>query len=140
MKALLPFIALPALLLSACVSSNIGAKLDSIGKAVPTIHRDTYNGLYQLNGVYYMECEVRYMRYANVNPKMLDENGRLVDDPDFKAVNDGVTVYVGGSQWTVVDSFANSGPTDRHAVIDYSTGAIHFGDGPILTFLTILAV
>ncbi len=69
MKALLPFIALPALLLSACVSSNIGAKLDSIGKAVPTIHRDTYNGLYQLNGVYYMECEVRYMRYA---PNFMD--------------------------------------------------------------------
>ena len=72
---------------------------------------------------------VRYMRYANVNPKMLDENGRLVDDPDFQAVNQGVTVYVGGSQWTIVDSFANSDPTDRHAVIDYSTGAIHFGDG-----------
>ena len=72
---------------------------------------------------------VRYMRYANVNPKMLDENGQLVDDPGFKAVNDGVTVYVGGSPWTIVDSFANSGPNDRHVVIDYSTGAIHFGDG-----------
>ena len=72
---------------------------------------------------------VRYMRYANVNPKLLDENGRLVDDPAFRAVNDGVTVYVGGSPWTVVDSFANSGPNDRHVVIDYSTGAICFGDG-----------
>ena len=72
---------------------------------------------------------VRYMRYANVNPKMLDENGKLVDDPSFKAVNDGVSVYVGGTQWTVVDSFANSGASDTHVVIDYSTGAIHFGDG-----------
>ena len=72
---------------------------------------------------------VRYMRYANVNPKMLDENGKLVDDPSFRAVNDGVSVYVGGTQWTVVDSFANSGASDQHVVIDYSTGAIHFGDG-----------
>ena len=71
---------------------------------------------------------VRYMRYANVNPKQLID-GKLVDDPDFKAVNDGVTVYVGGTQWTVVDSFDASGPDDRHVVIDYSTGAIHFGDG-----------
>ena len=72
---------------------------------------------------------VRYMRYANVNPKMLDENGDLVDDPSFKAVNEGVSVYVGGTRWTQVESFANSGPSDQHVVIDYSTGAIHFGDG-----------
>ena len=72
---------------------------------------------------------VRYMRYANVNPKMEDESGKIVDDPDFKAVNDGVTVYVGGYQWTVVDSFDNSGADDQHVVIDYSTGAIRFGDG-----------
>ena len=71
---------------------------------------------------------VRYMRYANVNPKLLLD-GKLVDDPDFQAVNDGVTVYVGGTQWTVVDSFDASGPDDRHVVIDYSTGAIRFGDG-----------
>ena len=72
--------------------------------------------------------QVRYMRYANVNPKLLVD-GKLVDDPDFRAVNDGVTVYVGGTQWTVVDSFANSGASDTHVVIDYSTGAIRFGDG-----------
>ncbi len=72
---------------------------------------------------------VRYMRYANVNPKMLDENGKLVDDPTFKAVNDDVSVYVGSTQWTVVDSFENSGANDQHVVIDYSTGAIRFGDG-----------
>ena len=72
---------------------------------------------------------VRYMRYANVNPKMLDENGKLVDDPAFKAVNDSVSVYVGDTQWTEVKSFENSGSADKHFVIDYSTGAIHFGDG-----------
>ena len=71
---------------------------------------------------------VRYMRYANVNPKKLVD-GKLVDDPDFKAVNDGVTVYVGGTQWTVVESFESSGANDRHCVVDYSTGAICFGDG-----------
>ena len=71
---------------------------------------------------------VRYMRYANVNPKLLVD-GKLVDDPDFKAVNDGVTVYVGGTAWTEVESFENSGPSDNHYVIDYSTGAIRFGDG-----------
>jgi len=72
---------------------------------------------------------VRYMRYANVNPKMEDETGSIVDDPSFKAVNDGVTVYVGGYQWTVVSSFDASGPNDQHVVVDYSTGAIRFGDG-----------
>ena len=71
---------------------------------------------------------VRYMRYANVNPKV-EVDGKIVDDPTFKAVNDGVSVYVGGTQWTVVDSFANSGAGDKHCVVDYSTGAIHFGDG-----------
>ncbi|MBQ7098682.1 MAG: discoidin domain-containing protein, partial [Oscillospiraceae bacterium] len=71
---------------------------------------------------------VRYMRYANVNPK-IQVDGKLVDDPNFKAVNDGVSVYVGGTQWTVVDSFENSGADDQHVVIDYSTGAIRFGDG-----------
>ena len=71
---------------------------------------------------------VRYMRYANVNPKMLVD-GKLVDDPAFKAVNEGVTVYVGGTQWTVVNSFEASGPNDQHVLIDYSTGAIRFGDG-----------
>ncbi len=65
MKSIIFFIAgILCLMLSACVSSNLGAKLDSIGKAVPTIHSDTYSGLYQLNSDYYMECEVRYMRYA----------------------------------------------------------------------------
>ena len=72
---------------------------------------------------------VRYMRYANVNPKLQKENGEIVDDPDFRAVNEGVSVYVGGSLWTNVESFEASGPNDKHVVIDYATGAIHFGDG-----------
>ena len=72
---------------------------------------------------------VRYMRYANVNPKMDDGSGNIVDDPDFRAVNDEVSVFVGSTQWTVVDSFENSGAADAHVVIDYSTGAIRFGDG-----------
>ena len=72
---------------------------------------------------------VRYMRYANVNPKMLGENGKIVDDPSFMAINDGVSVYVGGTQWTEVAGFDNSGSGDKHFVIDYSTGAICFGDG-----------
>ena len=71
---------------------------------------------------------VRYMRYANVNPR-IEVDGKLVDDPSFKAVNDSVSVYVGGTQWTEVKSFENSGSADKHFVIDYSTGAIHFGDG-----------
>ena len=73
--------------------------------------------------------QVRWMRYANVNPRMYDANGNVVNDPDFRAVNDGVSVYVGGTQWTVVENFDNSGAKDNHCVVDYSTGAIYFGDG-----------
>lgn len=75
---------------------------------------------------------VRYLRYANVNPGKM-ENGKIVADPEFRAVNDGVEVFVGVDgnlqPWKVVDSFANSGANDKHCVVDYSTGAIHFGDG-----------
>ena len=75
---------------------------------------------------------IRYLRYANENPGKM-ENGKIVADSNFKAVNDGVKVYVGVdgnlTQWTVVDSFANSGANDKHCVVDYSTGAIRFGDG-----------
>ena len=72
---------------------------------------------------------VRYMRYANVNPGKYDENNNVVNDPDFRAVNDGVRVYVGSTEWTVVESLAGSGASDKHCVVDYSTGAIRFGDG-----------
>lgn len=75
---------------------------------------------------------VRCLRYANVNPGKL-ENGKIGADPNFKAVNDGVRVYVGVdgnvTEWTVVESLAHSGPNDKHCVVDYSTGKIHFGDG-----------
>ena len=73
---------------------------------------------------------VRYMRYANVNPKMYDANNKVVDDPDFVAVNkDSVAVFVDNTQWTIVDSLATSGAADQHVTVDYSTGAIRFGDG-----------
>lgn len=73
---------------------------------------------------------IRYMRYANVNPKVLDAQGELVDDPSFIAVDkDSVSVYVGSTQWTIVDSLADSTGSDQHVVVDYSTGALQFGDG-----------
>ena len=73
---------------------------------------------------------VRYMRYANTNPKKYDEDGNIVDDKDFAAIEkDGVAVFVGSEQWTLVDSFENSKASDKHAVVDYSTGVIYFGDG-----------
>ena len=63
---------------------------------------------------------VRYLRYANQNP------GKLVD-------GNGVKVYVGTDgkldEWTVVSDFENSKATDKHCVVDYSTGSITFGDG-----------
>lgn len=75
---------------------------------------------------------VRYLRYANVNPGKM-EGGKIVADPEFKAVNDGVQVYVGVdgklTEWQVVKSFENSNENDTHCVVEYSTGAIHFGDG-----------
>ncbi|MGV3028434.1 beta-N-acetylglucosaminidase domain-containing protein [Streptococcus hyovaginalis] len=75
--------------------------------------------------------QVFYMRYANVNPKMLDTSGNIVDDPDFVAVNPGsVQVFVNDmADWSEVSNFDNSRATDKHYVIDYSTGFIHFGDG-----------
>ena len=73
---------------------------------------------------------VRYMRYANTNPKKYDESGKIVDDPDFVAVEKGsVSVNVGGTAWTIVENFDNSSATDKHVVVDYSTGALVFGDG-----------
>ena len=75
---------------------------------------------------------VRYLRYANQNPgKLVDR--KIVEDPEYKAVNDGVKVYVGTDgnldEWTVVSNFENSKATDKHCVVDYSTGRITFGDG-----------
>ena len=38
-------------------------------------------------------------------------------------------VFVGEDEWTVVDSFAASGPDDAHVVLERSEGTIRFGDG-----------
>ena len=46
-----------ALLSTGCISFNLGAKLDTIGKAVPEAHDFQY---YMLDGKRYVECEVRY--------------------------------------------------------------------------------
>lgn len=77
--------------------------------------------------------QVRYLRYANVNPGTLSENGQIIADPDFKAMEQGVRVFVGKDgdvvEWKVVKDFSKSGPDDRHCIVDYSTGAIQFGDG-----------
>ncbi len=73
---------------------------------------------------------VRYMRYANTNPKKYDESGKIVDDETFTAVNKGsVSVNVGGTAWAIVENFDNSSADDKHVVVDYSTGALIFGDG-----------
>ena len=77
--------------------------------------------------------QVRFLRYANVNPGKLDTSGNIVDDPAFKAMNDGVQVYVGTdghlTEWTVVDSLEHSSSTDQHCVVNYANGSIQFGDG-----------
>lgn len=75
---------------------------------------------------------VRQMRHVNTNP-MLFVDGKLVNDPDFQALDEGARVYVGtdGSleEWTVAESLENAGADDKVCVVDYSTGEIHFGDG-----------
>ena len=82
MKYPLALLILPLLLsLSGCVSSTLGAALDSVGKAVPTIHNNGYAPiLYRQGNDYYMECEVRYMRYA---PNLMDWH----PDPAFWGLN-----------------------------------------------------
>ena len=79
------------------------------------------------------ENQVRYLMYANVNPGKLNEEGEIVVDPEFKAVEPGVEITVGTDgntvPWTVVKDLSKSGSTDRHCEVDYSTGAIKFGDG-----------
>ena len=52
------------LLMAGCdsigVSSNLGARLDSMGKAVPMAYK---TGQYTLNGKLYTECEVAYQQF-----------------------------------------------------------------------------
>lgn len=77
---------------------------------------------------------IRFMRYANVNPKMYDEHKNVTNDPSFIAVNkESVRIYVGddasNEEWTIVDSFQNASSTDKVAKINTSNGSIQFGDG-----------
>lgn len=76
----------------------------------------------------------RYMRYANVNPKTMDENNHIVNDLTFEAVKkEGLAVFVGDdrnkTEWQMVENFNSSTPQDTHYVIDFSDGSILFGDG-----------
>ncbi|MDO4605592.1 MAG: alpha-L-arabinofuranosidase C-terminal domain-containing protein, partial [Helcococcus sp.] len=74
--------------------------------------------------------QVRYMKYANVNPKKY-ENGKLTNDSQFVSIVEGSArdVTVGGESWEIVDSLTNFGADDKVVEIDYSNGAIKFGDG-----------
>lgn len=77
--------------------------------------------------------QVRYLRYANVNPGKL-VNDKIVVDPNFQAMEkEGLEIHVGKDgntvQWTIVDDFQNYGPMERVCKVDYTTGAIIFGDG-----------
>lgn len=57
--------------LPGCIASNLGAALDSVGKAVPVITQkeEEVPVVYKRGDDCYMECEVRYMRYA---PRLVD--------------------------------------------------------------------
>lgn len=70
------------------------------------------------------EDQTFYLRYARV------ERDQEADDYDtFTAVNEGVTVTVGGTAWTEVQDLATADADDTVFEVDYKTGAIHFGDG-----------
>lgn len=77
--------------------------------------------------------QVRYLRYANINPGGEYKDGKIIDDSKFRAMEKGVQVKVGTdghlTPWTVVEDLSQSGPNDTHCEVDYSTGAIKFGDG-----------
>ena len=51
-----------------CISFNTGAKLDSIGKAVPSLRTDDNKKYYRLNGVVYREVMVSYVQQ---NPHLI---------------------------------------------------------------------
>lgn len=52
--------------LCSCVTFNTGAKLDNMGKAVPTCESSLDNRYFKLNGVAYQEIKVEYRQ---LNPK-----------------------------------------------------------------------
>ncbi len=66
--------------LSGCIASNLGAALDSVGKAVPVITQKEKEipVVYKRGDDLYMECEVRYMRYA---PHLVDFYGDPIHWP-----------------------------------------------------------
>lgn len=76
---------------------------------------------------------VRQLRHVNTNT-MLYEDGRLVMDPEFAALDPGAHIYVGqnagsAEEWTIVDSLKTASATDKKCMLDYSTGEVTFGDG-----------
>ena len=63
------FLALTALCcLSSCITFNTGAKLDSIGKAMPIKAYREEEPLYEVNGIVYKEIMVEYRQ---MNPKLM---------------------------------------------------------------------
>ena len=74
--------------------------------------------------------QVRYMKYANANPKKYENNVISNDDNFVAIIEDSVSnVSVGGESWQIVKNLVDYGPTDKVVQIDYSNGAIKFGDG-----------
>ena len=69
--------------------------------------------------------QVRYLRYANINPGGEYKDGKIIDDSKFRAMEKGVQVKVGTdghlTPWTVVEDLSQSGPNDTHCEVDYST-------------------
>ena len=65
-KLLLTFTGLCCL--SSCITFNTGAKLDSIGKAVPINTYREEESLFEVNGVVYQEIMVEYRQ---MNPKLM---------------------------------------------------------------------
>lgn len=63
------------LLLCSCVFSNLGTRLDSYGKAVPTVrHRFNEQHIYALDNAYYMECDVVYLSYTKSSFDVLTDH------------------------------------------------------------------
>lgn len=52
--------------------------------------------------------------------------------PDINILEDTITLLINSATWTRVDTFINSGPTDRHFILIYNTdnsSYVRFGDG-----------
>ena len=65
--------------------------------------------------------QVRYLRYANINPGGEYKDGKIIDDSKFRAMEKGVQVKVGTdghlTPWTVVEDLSQSGPNDTHCEV-----------------------